>query len=320
MICKLKENRVSRTYLGGSAIDRFFGKAECVDGYTPEDWTASTVFAYNATDACPEGLGVTEDGTPITELLHGKRANILVKLLNSAERLVIQAHPTVDFAREVLGSDFGKTECWYFLDCAPDAAVYIGFKEGGCRKEWEQAFYENDSEKMLSMLHRLPVKKGDFVFVGGGVPHAIDAGCFMIELQEPSDLMVVNERFTPSGREIPEQRLHMGMGYGKMFDVYDYTGYSLDQLKKQYCPEKEKCKEGLYRILGPSMTDMFSMYQMKSSALLDMGSDFCVAIVAGGEGYINGISVKRGDRLVIVDEQSIAARGDSNFDVIVCVQ
>ena len=34
----------------------------------------------------------------------------------------------------------------------------------------------------------------------GGVPHAIGGGRFMVELQEPSDLMVVAERLTPSDR------------------------------------------------------------------------------------------------------------------------
>ncbi len=35
--------------------------------------------------------------------------SILVKLLDSAERLVIQCHPTVEFATERMNSAFGKT-------------------------------------------------------------------------------------------------------------------------------------------------------------------------------------------------------------------
>ena len=70
------------------------------------------------------------------------------------------------------------------------------------------------------MLHRIPVKAGDFVFVDGGVPHAIGGGCFMVELQEPSDLMVVAERFTPSGRRIPDAKLSGGH-WGPFYFVYD---------------------------------------------------------------------------------------------------
>lgn len=64
-----------------------------------------------------EGLSVTNDGTVFRDLLKeeadtlpGEREmTILVKLLDSAERLVIQCHPTVEFATERMNSAFGKT-------------------------------------------------------------------------------------------------------------------------------------------------------------------------------------------------------------------
>ena len=136
MIKKIKENRVSRTYLGGGKIDKFFGKSETKNSFFPEDWTASVISAYNSSDGKLEGIGVTYEGEKITDLVGNDDFKILVKLLDSAERLVIQAHPTVQF---------GKTECWYFLDCDEDACVYIGFKEGVNRKDWEDTFYKNDS-------------------------------------------------------------------------------------------------------------------------------------------------------------------------------
>lgn len=50
MIKKIKENRVSRTYLGGGKIDKFFGKSETKNSFFPEDWTASVISAYNSSD------------------------------------------------------------------------------------------------------------------------------------------------------------------------------------------------------------------------------------------------------------------------------
>ncbi len=318
MIEKIKENRVSRLYLGGRNIDKFFGKSECENSYFPEDWTASVVSAYNSTAGKEEGFGETVNGERIIDLVGEDKPKILVKLLDSAERLVIQAHPTVPFAKEFLNSDFGKTECWYFLDCEEGAYVYIGFKEGSTREEWEKAFHNNDSEKMVSMLHKVPVKKGDFVFVDGGVPHAIGAGCFMVELQEPSDLMVVNERFTPSGREIPEQRLTMGLSYDKMFDVYDYTGYSFEELKKKYCPEKKLIGTSLYEILGKDLTEKFSMYLLKENAELNTQKKYRIAIAVSGEGTINGKHTQKGDRFFIMNEERIQITGNDNFEVVVC--
>ncbi len=318
MIYKIKENRVSRTYLGGSAIDKFYGKEKCENGFFPEDWTASVTSAYNSRSGAEEGIGYTFDGKSVTDIVCDDKLPMLVKLLNSAERLVIQAHPTVPFAKEFLNSDYGKTECWYFLDCADDACVYIGFKEGATREEWERSFYENDSEKMLSMLHRLPVEKGDFVFVDGGVPHAIGAGCFMVELQEPSDLMVVNERFTPSGREIAEQRLHMGLGYEKMFDVYDYTTYSLDELKAKYCPKAKKISEGVYEILGESLTDKFAMYSVSNGGVLNCKRKYQIVIVTSGEGEICGESIKCGDRILIQGQSQIKLSGSNDLCAVIC--
>ena len=102
MIKKIKENRVSRTYLGGKRIDAFFGKSEIENSFFPEDWTASVTSAYNSSDGKLEGIGVTYEGEKITDLVGNDDFKILVKLLDSAERLVIQAHPTVQFAKEFL--------------------------------------------------------------------------------------------------------------------------------------------------------------------------------------------------------------------------
>ncbi len=318
MIYKIKENRVSRTYIGGKAIDAFYGKDHCINGYAPEDWTASVTPSYNSKSGLEEGVGYTEEGISVKDIIGEGKLGMLVKLLNSAERLVIQAHPTVPFAREFLNSDYGKTECWYFLECEEEAYVYIGFKKGVQRSDWEKAFYENDSEKMLSMLHRVPVKKGDFIFVDGGVPHAIGSGCFMIELQEPSDLMVVNERFTPSGREIPEQRLHMGLGYAKMFDVYVYTGYSYSEIQEKYCPKPRLIGEGLYEILGSIQTDKFAMYLLMNGSRLQTPKQYKIAIVISGKGMLCGKQVGRGDRFLLQNETEITAVGTEDLQIVLC--
>lgn len=318
MIKKIRENRVSRTYLGGAKIDEFYGREDCSDSYLPEDWTASAVSAYNGAGGKEEGIGITYDGVPITDIVGEDKLPILVKLLNSAERLAVQAHPTVQFAKKYLNSSVGKTECWYFLDCTDEACVYIGFKEGIKKQDWIDVFLNNDSERMLSMLNCLPVKKGDFVFVSGGMPHAIGKGCFMVELQEPSDFTVINERFTSSGREIPEQRLHMGLGLEKMFDVYDYTGYSMALLREKCCPVRKKMSERLYEIVGPEFTDKFSMYVMKAGAILETKKKYRIAIVTSGRGCICSEAVQRGDRIFIAEEKRIYTDGDENFEVVVC--
>ena len=315
MLAKLRPNRVRRTYQGGGRIDLFTGFTPPADGaLRPEDWLASTTTAFNGVvEIEGEGLGFFEDGRRVKDVVG--TLPILVKLLDADERLVIQAHPTVPYAKAKLNSPVGKTECWYFLPgTAPDACVYLGFKPGITKEMWRAAFEAQTG--MLEMLHRVPVKTGDFVFVDGGVPHAIGAGCFMVELQEPSDLMVVSERFTPSGRQIPEAKLHCGLGFEEMYNVYEYVGHTEEELCARYVRRASAAARPAVRILGPELTDKFEMWRLQAGASLPLAGAGAVGIVVEGRGEVNGLAVARGDRLVISGEDVLSLSGD--VTLVVC--
>ncbi len=325
MIAKLQPNRVRRSYIGGARIDAFCGSPQepfnpsTLQPFNspdaaqprPEDWLASTVQAFNGTHEIEgEGLGRLDDGRLVRDAVG--ELPILVKLLDSDERLVVQAHPTIPCAKRLFNSPVGKTECWHFLPgTAPDACVYLGFKPGITREAWEGAVREQ--APVLHLLHRIPVAAGDFVFVDGGVPHAIGGGCFMIELQEPSDLMVVAERFTPSGRRIPDAKMHGGIGWDRMFDAYEYDGRTFEET----CAKYVRRKGADTQICGLEFTDKFQMWQLTGGGSLDLGDASAVAVVTDGGGLINGLSVRRGDRLVVSDETVIHAKG--RLSVIVCL-
>ena len=324
MIAKLITNRVRRMYLGGGRIDEFCGvSTDVLDGVPrPEDWLASTTQAFNgAVEISGEGLGRLEDGRLVKDV--AGELPILVKLLDSDERLVVQAHPTVPCAKQLFNSKVGKTECWYFLPgTAPDACVYLGFKPGVTRQMWRGAF---EAQKgLLDMLHCIPVSSGDFVFVDGGVPHAIGAGCFMVELQEPSDLMVVAERFTPSGRRIPDAKMHGGVGWERMFDVYEYEGLDYEEVCRRYVRRistRSTCSTRLntspvVQICGPELTDKFGMWRFLGGTRVALPRESSVAVVTDGAGSVNGVGVKKGDRLLVCGEKNVEAHGD--VALVVC--
>ena len=77
---------------------------------------------------------------------------------------------------------------------------------------------------MLEWMHCIEVHKGDTVLIQGGVPHAIGAGCFLAEIQEPTDYTVRTERITPSGLKVADTMCHQGLGFQKMFDCFHYEG------------------------------------------------------------------------------------------------
>ena len=334
MTAKLQANRVRRMYLGGGRIDAFCGvSADVSDGVPrPEDWLASTTQAFNGTlEIDGEGLGRFEDGRLVKDAVG--QLPVLVKLLDSDERLVIQAHPTVPCAKRLFGSAVGKTECWYFLPgTAPGACVYLGFKPGVTREAWRTAVVDfshkehkdhkdfadsvsfvANANPILSFLHRIPVKAGDFVFVDGGIPHAIGAGCFLVELQEPSDLMVVAERFTPSGRRIPDAKMHGGVGWEKMFDVYEYEGRTFEDTCAKYArrPDAKESVPHAICICGPEFTDKFEMWRLACGGSVVLGGASAVAVVTDGEGLLNGRPVKRGDRLVVCGEERLSIEGSA---------
>ena len=304
-------------YLGGGRIDEFCGvSTDVLDGVPrPEDWIASTTQAFNgAVEISGEGLGRLEDGRLVKDVAGA--LPILVKLLDSDERLVIQAHPTVPCAKQLFNSRVGKTECWYFLPgTAPDACVYLGFKPGVTRQMWHGAF---EAQKgLLDMLHCIPVSSGDFVFVDGGVPHAIGAGCFMVELQEPSDLMVVAERFTPSGRRIPDAKMHGGVGWERMFDVYEYEDLDYEEVCRRYVRRGGERKDHkAFCVCGPELTDKFGMWRFLGGARVALPRESSVVVVTEGAGSVNGIDVKKGDRLLVRGEKTVEAHGD--VALVVC--
>lgn len=319
MIARLQTNRVRRTYRGGGRIEAFTGiAAPNADGaFRPEDWLASTTTAFNGThEIAGEGLGRLEDGSLVADAVG--HLPFLVKLLDADERLVVQAHPTVPFARQYMHSPVGKTECWYFLPgTTPDACVYLGFKPGITPMRWRTCFETQTG--LLDCLHRVSVRAGDFVFVDGGVPHAIGAGCFLVELQEPSDLMVVAERETPSGRQIPEAKLHGGLGFTRMFDVYDYTPLAFEELCRRYVTfcDGRMSASGVRQILGRTLTDKFEMWHLAEDGRVPLDGVPAIAVVTDGAGTLNGLAVRRGDRLILSGEAAAESRGGCS--VILCL-
>lgn len=288
------------------------------NSYYPEEWVASLTPAYSADSTNPEGLSRISDGRTLRELIEsdpaligtgsvsdiGRMYPILLKLLDADERLVIQAHPTAEFARKHMSSEFGKAECWYVVSADPGAHIYLGFREGITRNDWVRAFETQDSEYMLSLLHRIELCEGDVWYVDGGVPHAIGGGCLLAELQEPSDLMVVMERVTPSGRVIPDRRIDCGLG-SRMFDVYDYTGYSETELRRRYFRHPEPRKNEFVTLVGADLTDKFRLYccEVNEGICRHVQNKPSAAAVIAGQGKISSadceLEISSGDCLFL---------------------
>jgi mannose-6-phosphate isomerase len=218
----LPPNQFHRFYAGGARIDALRGAPAGEEG-RPEDWIGSTTTAFGEQS---EGLSRVADGRLVRDLVRadpeallgpahvrrfGPDPALLVKLLDAGERLPVHLHPGREFARERLGSRWGKTEAWLILHADPGATVHVGLREPLDADTLRRWVDEQDADEMLAALHELPVTAGGAVLVPAGTLHAIGAGILLLELQEPSDLSVLVEwrRFgVNSGAE------HLGLGWG----------------------------------------------------------------------------------------------------------
>lgn len=302
------ENRVNRTYRGGALLDAFVGNPDPKDTFCPEDWISSFVEAKNRVYKKGEGISkVILDGVEmsITDVISPEDfgpdrddSGVLVKYLNSAERLGIQVHPTPEFSRKYFGSNYGKTECWHILDTKGDAAVYIGFKEGITRHRWKEMFEKQDIGGMLSALHRFAVKKGDTVLVRAGTPHAIDAGCFLLEIQEPTDYTMRVEKTTVAGESLTPTQIHYGVGEEAMLDCFIYEGISEEQARESYFISPKRLNTGRVSLVSYDDTPCFALESLGAGGSVSPDSFVSLVVREGGRIFVSEqrIPVKKGEK------------------------
>lgn len=325
-LIQLTSERAWRTYLGGSMLDSFHGLEQQADSHFPEEWIMSITAARNVgrEDFPTEGMSLDRvTGQTLKQIIeetpeqllgsahfqrYGNTTGVLIKLIDSAERLSIQVHPNQIMAKTLFSSDFGKTECWHILGGrainGEEPAVYLGFKENVTREEWKDIFDKQDIPRMLDCLHKIPVRTGDTFLIPGGVPHAIGSGCFLMEIQEPTDYTIRTEKITNSGFRIADEMCHQGLGFERMFDCFAYDGTSYDENLNRYKVEPKAIESGM-RIIGYDNSPHFqlSIYDIDGTLRIDSDPVFSGLYVLDGEGGIECESdqthVKKGDAFFV---------------------
>lgn len=117
-----------------------------------------------------------------TNAPNSERFPILIKLLDAQAKLSLQVHPPANLADKFNGEP--KTEMWYFLETAKDAAIYVGLKKGVSKEDFAQAI---EDKKVADCFHVLPTETGEVMFLPSGRVHAIGEGNVILEIQQNSD-------------------------------------------------------------------------------------------------------------------------------------
>jgi mannose-6-phosphate isomerase len=340
-------NRVWRTYPGGKTLDALAGEANPSDSHFAEEWIASTTVAVNKgrEEFQQEGLSkvAINGGNHYLKALmeafpeeilgrdhyekYGANAQFLLKFLDSAIRLHIQAHPTIPFAQKHLNSNSGKTEAYVILGSREevgDPYIYLGFQHSLPKEQFKQAVLEQNSEQMLSCFEKIPVKAGDVFIVPGGLPHAIGEGVFMIEVMEPTDFAVRLE-FERGGYVLPEEARFMGRGVDFALDMIDFTPRPVEQVKEKYfCrPRSITQTDGFEELvlIGSEQTPCFSVHQLKiNSSYNRKSAGFHVGIVSSGEGVAEAgsekISLKKGDKFLVPFQTETVSYSGNGLEIV----
>jgi deoxyribose-phosphate aldolase len=321
---RLVQNKIVR-YPGGRELDRFRGIAPARDDGRPEAWVGSDTrtkaarmgkadpddgcaecilpdgtrhFLYRAIEADPKAIL----GSRHMEI-NGPQLGFLVKLLDAERQLSLQSHPNREYAKTFFNSDYGKEESWYIIGMRDDVAeppyVYLGFKEGVTREMFEAAYNEQDIATLESYCHKIQVELGDAFFIKAGVPHAVGPGCFLVEVQEPSDI-TVGWRKPVSGTDA-EQETHKQILLG----CYAYDGAGAEENLGRYRIPPRIIRRGNWGyeelILGQGQTDYFSFTKLRATKEVDLISTGFpqVAVVTEGEGILlcggTAMRIKQGD-------------------------
>jgi mannose-6-phosphate isomerase len=303
-------NQFGHVYLGGSRIGTFRNGPG--GPQRPEDWIGSTTTRFGEKTL---GLSQLANGEFLRDLIYqsplewlgkdhfdnfGSSIEILVKLLDPAQRLPVHYHPNKKFAHEKLNLNHGKTEAWVILEAPKGSKVRLGFKKDMEKQQIKDWVFSEDYQSLLNSLESFEVKKGDTVFVPAGYPHCIDSGIFILELQEPTDLSALLEwkEFNVDGFS----EGHLGLGYDVVLDALNLSPIS--ELIKNKLFKKEMFPHSKNVSLFDQIADPYFRAHFIANDQENVEEGFSILLITDGTGEIHfenqsHLEVKEGNAVVI---------------------
>lgn len=274
---------------GGSKLKTDFG-LPIPDDHTGECWAIS---AHKNGD-CPikngEYKGKTlswlwENHRELFGNEKGKEFPLLIKIIDAKQDLSIQVHPDDSYARLNENGAFGKTECWYILDCEDQGEIVIGHNAKD-KKDLKDMIYGNRWKELIRVRD---IKKGDFFQIEPGTVHAIKKGTVILETQQNSDITYRLYDYDRLDNGNPRE-LHIN----KSIDVIQ-------------CPHLENEVENQtdtnenYDLINLIQCDYYTVQKLDVHGEQEFIQDqnYRNVSVINGNGFINGQVIKKGDCFIL---------------------
>ncbi len=249
---------------GGTRLSREYRKAPEITRIA-ETWELSLH---------PDGLctvsGGEYDGKTLKEVL-GSPDDFptLIKLIDAEADLSVQVHPA-------------KTEMWVVVDCEEGASLVYGLKDKFDEATFREALANGTVE---SLLHYVPVHRGDVFFIPSGLIHAIGKGILIAEIQQSSN---VTYRVYDYGRlqNGKPRELHVEQAIAT---VRDFTEEELNRLRFSLHPQKDESN-----LAACAYFDTYRI-ETQTETILPAASGWQCAICIGGSGRFGGHPIATGD-------------------------
>ncbi len=260
----------------------------------------------------PEAQSTTPAGKTIRELIEAnpegimgagwtadKPFPILVKWLDCQEKLSLQVHPPAEIAPSLNGEP--KTENWYIADATPEATLMAGLKQGVTRESFEEALKENALEPLV---HTIPVKKGESIFIPSGRIHAIGGGNLILEIQQNSDTTYRVYDWGRVGLDGKPRDLHIEESLASS----DFNDFEPDTLKPT----------GESQILAES--DVFNLRKIVladgESLTFEAGEPRILSVLTGRLVETDGSSIATGDNALLPSSEAFEYKAAATTELL----
>ncbi len=214
------------------------------------------------------------------------RFPLLIKIIDAKEDLSIQVHPDDTYAKVHENGSYGKTECWYVLDCPEGASLVIGHNAKN-REELSDMIHGG---RWNEFIREIPVKKGDFIQIDPGTVHAIKGGLLILETQQNSDITyrVYDYDRLMNGKA---RELHVAQSIDVIATPAKAVGDSVFHVESG----EKNCLQELYTC------DYYKIFHLEVSggAVIPQDAPFLLATVVEGSGIVESSPVQKGSHFIL---------------------
>ena len=217
---------------------------------------------------------------------YGCEFPLLVKFIDAASDLSVQVHPDDALASQRYGKR-GKSELWYVLEAAEGARLLSGLSKEFSKERYDQIA---GGPEIMDYLCQHTVSEGDVFFLPAGRIHSIGKGCFVLEIQQSSDITYRIYDYGRPGLDGRPRELHTA----EARDAIDYRLYPDYKLDYQRTENQENVL-----VSCPHFTSsFFKLTRTVTKSVCELDS-FVIAFCAEGEGSVNGLAVRAGESLLV---------------------